>query len=690
MMRRPYLAAGGKATAVCCFLRFPFPPSRSGRLRMALLSVLSLLCLSPFPAHAQVDTENVINMGRSALGYDDNVTAIHYFNQAIEAKPFLYKPYYFRAYAKFSLGDYHGAEADCTKAIGLNPYIVEIFQLRGICRINNNDFDGAIADYTRTLSELPDEQSALFNRGLCYVQQKRYDEAAADMDGLLARHPHFYRAYMVKAQVALERGDTLQGLAWVDTLLAHKPDEASAWAFKGRHAYRQSLFGLADSCLTRAVRLRPRDYESYVVRALARHGMNLFGKAIEDYDKVIELVPQHFVAHYNRGLLRALVGDDNRALEDFDFVIAREPDDVLAVYNRALLRQQTGDYRGAIADYSRLIKEYPDFLAGYLARAECRRKTGDVRGALNDESIVSRANLDLTFGQRRRPVRKVRRRSDHSLDKYEQLVEEDADTMAAPLRNLIAGDWVGKVQNRKEQQALLPMFAFSFKQPSGQGHAPSAFMSEAARFGSLFRSSPLQLTAGTATARPDDLERLQQQLSDTSLPLTAVERLFLSAVLHRDLYDAHSALSDVSDALSAHPDSALSVVLHLQQAVLLAEAAQQKATPAPAAPASAAAVLSESVRAHQALEQALALSPLNPFLHYNRGCLSAADADGGVAAVAAFTRAIELDSRFAEAYYNRGVLHLQRGEKAQAVTDFSRAGELGLYKAYSLLKQARE
>lgn len=657
-----------------------------GRWRTIILSALFLLCLSPFPLYPQVETENVINMGRSALGHDDNVTAIHYFNQAIEAKPFLYKPYYYRAYAKFSLGDYHGAEDDCTKAVGLNPYIVEIYQLRAICRINNNDLDGAIADYTRTLAECPDGQTDLFNRGLCYMQKKMYEPALADIDLLLACHPRFFRAYMAKAQIALECGDTIRGLALIDTLLCHKPDEAAAWAFKGYCAYRQNSFGLADTCLTHAVRLRPRDYESYLVRALARHGMNRFGNAIEDYDKVIELVPQHFVAHYNRGLLRALVGDDNRALEDFDFVIEREPDDVLAVYNRALLRQQTGDYRGAIADYTRLIREYPDFLAGYLSRAECRRKVGDVRGALNDESVISRAGLDLTFGKRRRPVKKVRRRSDHSLDKYEQLVEEDADTLVSPWRNLVAGDWVGKVQNRKEEQTLLPMFAFSFKQPSEQSRTSSGFMSEAARFGRLFRSTSLYLTTETATAQPDRLEQLQQQLSDTSLPLTAVERLFLSSVLHRDLYDNASAMSDVADALTAHPDTALAVVLHLQQAVLQVDVAR------PSAPSATKPTLlpAERGRALLSLNRALVLSPDNPFLHYNRGCLLAADADGREAAVADFTRAIEVDDRLAEAYYNRGVLLLQRGEKSRAISDFSRAGELGLYRAYSLLKQARE
>lgn len=663
-------------------------------MRGTLLCILLLpACMLPYSVSAQVETENVINMGRSALGHDDNVTAIHYFNQAIEAKPFLYKPYYFRGYAKFSLGDYHGAEADCTKAIDLNPYIVELYQLRGICRIRNNDFKGAVADYTHTLAELPDEQNALYNRALCYVELKDYPAAAADMKHVLDKYPDFYRAYIVKAQIALEQKDTLAGIACLDTLLSRNPKEASAWAFKGRYAYQKNDFQLADSCLTQAVKWRPRDYESYLVRAAARHAMNRFGKAIEDYDKTIELVPQHFVAHYNRGLLRALTGDDNRAIEDFDFIIAKEPDNVLAIYNRALLRQQTGNYKGAIADYSRLIKEYPNFLAGYLARAECRRKIGDIRGALNDESVISRANLDITFGKARRPVKKVRRRSDHSLDKYEQLVEEDADSLESPFSKILSDEWIGKVQNRKEERDPLPMFAFSFKQHNRQGYSSSGFMNEAARISSLFRSRKLSLTTGSSTTDRSNLEQLRSQLSDTTLHLSTSERLFLSSVIHRDLYDDASALSDISDALSGHPDAEVATVLNLQYAVLLADKLQNSKVEPSSVPSvsgddrNAAAL---RIAAMEAIRTAMQTSPDNPFLYYNRGCLNALDNHSPQAAIADFTKAIELDSRLPEAYFNRGIVYLLQDEREKAISDFSRAGELGLYKAYNLLKQSRE
>jgi hypothetical protein len=44
----------------------------------------------------------------------------------------------------------------------------------------------------------------------------------------------------------------------------------------------------------------------------------------------------------------------------------------------------------------------------------------------------------------------------------------------------------------------------------------------------------------------------------------------------------------------------------------------------------------------------------------------------------------------AEAYYNRGLCHLFLKHESEAVKDMSKAGELGVYQAYSLIKKYRK
>lgn len=56
-------------------------------------------------------------------------------------------------------------------------------------------------------------------------------------------------------------------------------------------------------------------------------------------------------------------------------------------------------------------------------------------------------------------------------------------------------------------------------------------------------------------------------------------------------------------------------------------------------------------------------------------------------AIEDFTKAIALDSHMAEAYYNRALVYLSMEQKEKALPDLSKAGELGIYDAYSIIKQ---
>ena len=59
--------------------------------------------LFPTLVCAQINTDRVMTIARNALYFEDYVLSIQYFNQVINAKPYLYEPYFFRALAKLNL-----------------------------------------------------------------------------------------------------------------------------------------------------------------------------------------------------------------------------------------------------------------------------------------------------------------------------------------------------------------------------------------------------------------------------------------------------------------------------------------------------------------------------------------------------------------------------------------------------------
>ncbi|MDD3969462.1 MAG: tetratricopeptide repeat protein, partial [Proteiniphilum sp.] len=57
------------------------------------------------------------------------------------------------------------------------------------------------------------------------------------------------------------------------------------------------------------------------------------------------------------------------------------------------------------------------------------------------------------------------------------------------------------------------------------------------------------------------------------------------------------------------------------------------------------------------------------------------------AAIADYTKAIELEPQFAEAYFNRGISRLSIGETGAGLDDLRKAGELGIIQSYSIIKR---
>ena len=591
--------------------------------RLVVKTSLVLICaLFALASRAQTDVENVLTMGRVALTYDDYITAIHFFNRVIEARPSMADAYFCRADAKARLEDYESAIKDLDKAIELNPFRLEFYELRGICYGQHRKFQEAIADYDHILKHNPWQQNVRFNKIVSQLQLKDYNNAASETDSFITHWPRYNKIYLAKVEIALAQKDTLQALSWADTLLRLSPRDANMWNFKGQYALRHKQHVAADSFLTKAISFAPNDADSYLMRAAVRHALRRYDDALRDYDEVIRLVPQHFVAHYNRALLRSFVGDDNRAIKDFDFVLDKDPNNTLAAYNRALLSERVGNFAQAIKDYTRLIRVYPRFWAGYAARAQNYRKIGNTKPALADETREQRPQHDFLFSQQKRtPIKKDKTRSEHELEQYQQLVEEPEDNLRVRLTAT-----AGRIQNKKVERVFLPMFCVTSSLPSSVGYKSILFLPVS----SILKSHNAVISAeDSVTIVP--LAQLNQWLSSKNPEQIAI-----------------LLAQEASTLVESNPELALALLHRIET-----------------------------------------LQPQSAMNYYNKGCVFAAQGKLSDAEIA-FSQAISLDDHMGEAYFNRAVVALLQNNNIKAIADLSKAGELGLYRAYNLIKQAQK
>lgn len=647
------------------------------------LTIILFFCAG-LQAAAQYKIDRLIDVGKSALFYEDYVLSIQYFSQAITAKPYLYEPWFLRGVAKFYLDDYTGAEQDCDEAISINPYIPDVYELRGLCLIRQNRFGEAVADYDKTISFNPESKGLWYNRVLCRINGKDFDGANKDLDSMIVMWRKYPKAYALKAEVCLQTKDTVGGAKYLDRCLELDPYDGEAWTMRAMISLTQKKWRDADTQLSRAIHLKPTTASYYVNRALARYNINNLRGALADYDKAIELDPNNFLAHYNRAQLRVQVGDYNRAVADFDYVIRLEPDNVMAIYNRALLLERTGDLNGAVRDYSYLIKQYPNFWIGLNNRARLYRRMGQIAKAEQDEFRIFKAQMDKHNGIQPRWSKKtrhdVRKRSEIDFDKYNQLVVADEQSV----EHEYSSAYRGRVQNRKAAVSYMPMFALAYSRYDNGLKAYQAYDADVEAFNR--DASPrrrLYITCNPKTLDAEGAKSVFATIDSLSAAIRAAKDLRRDKALLLQRAVAHSVAQNYADAVSdltayIQTDSLASPLAYWQRAACQFRMGEYDSSRGIDARMTAAGAISD-------LDKAISLSPRNAYLYYDRANLHAASKDY-MRATADYNEAIRLDPRLAEAYYNLGLVCIYSNKHEEGVRNLSKAGELGLYSAYSAIK----
>ena len=645
--------------------------------------ILIISLLWPLVALAQFNTDRLVMIGRSALYYEDYVLSIQYFNQAISQKPWLFEPWFFRGVAKYYLDDFRGAENDCTEAIGRNPYVVSAYELRGLCRINQKKYTEAVSDYDRALRYDPENQGLWHNRVLCLIQDKNYDLALAQIDTMTTRWSKYARAYSMQAEVYLLQKDTTKAVKSLDKSLELDPYDGGIWAERAVISLARQKWKEGEEFLTKSIHLLPKHSGNYINRALARYNQNNLRGAMADYDTALDLEPNNFLGHYNRGLLRAQVGDDNRGIEDFDFVLKLEPDNLMALFNRALLLEQTGNLRAAIRDYSKVIEEYPNFWFGLQHRASCYRRLGNTKQAELDEFRILKAQMDKRYGKQPRLSKKqMRKRSDEDLEKYNQLVVADEQEVEHEYKS----DYRGRVQNRKADLTWQPMYGLTFIQPQSDVKNDMAYEASVDQFNQRSHSRTIFISSEQKNLSEERMKQtfayidsLSTRIDESKSTADVVPLLLLRAVAYGTIQNFDNAIDDLSICLQIDSTSSIA---YWQRAVCQAKINEFNASEGTNIDLKSANVLGD-------LSAAIQLAPQNPYLLYNRGNLYAQRQDYQ-RAIDDYSRAIQLEERLAEAWYNRGLAKIYAKKVSEGIEDLSKAGELGLYQAYSVIKKYRE
>ena len=712
--------------------------------RKKILCLLLLISGAFIPIQAQINTDKVLAIGRNALYFEDYVLSIQYFNQVIRSKPYLAEPYLYRAMAKLNLDDYQGGEDDLNQCIKINPFLYYSYLYRGIARQYQNNFTGAIEDYNKGLQLRPEDKQILINKGIAYVQDKDYDSAIIALDTLIMYQPKFAQAYNILGSVYAEKGDTVNALNNYNQSLVLDKYFAPAYAQRGILYYQQGKYKNALSDYNEAIRLEPKQLGYYINRGLVKYNLNDLRGAMADYDAVLILDAQNTIGRFNRGLLLEQVGNTRQAIEDFNVVIGNEPNNFMAIYNRAILNNELRNYKDATADLDQVLAEYPYFVPGYYFRSEVKRAMNDAKEADKDYwyaydleqklkqekakgKIITGKGIfnpsDSIKSEMDTDGKNARERSDKNIEKFNRLVMYDKEE---EVKSSYKNEIRGRVQDRQVKVDLAPEFVVSYyEKPEDIDKAITRFDKTISDYNArMILKMQLKVVNKEAALSDQQAQFHFHSIDDYSLAIdrnsSNADAYFGRALDFMVLQDLTEAANNFTQAIDLRPDF---VLAYFDRAVVRSKLLQIANSEGNASRSEIQNLnMNTQSKANNSLQPAtnpytqpkidlnnstakkenqqlldydqiiqdydkvIQLNPDFVYAYYNRAGIRCYQKDFR-AALTDYNEAISRNPEFAEAYYNRGLTRLSLGDIANGITDLSKAGELGIVEAYSIIKK---
>lgn len=680
------------------------------------LHILFLLGLAS-NSKAQIDTDKVLIIGRNALYYEDYVLAISYFNKVIRVKPYLADPYYFRAFAKYSLDDLKGAENDMDKAIEISPFYADFYRFRGDVRSKFGSYDKALTDYGKGLEISPQEQGIFFNRGLVYMNTKDYKKSVADFSSVLKIDNAQYGAFINRAISKLNLKDTIGAVKDMDEAIEVNPLVADAYRFSAIIYYETNDFEKAVARIDEAIRLDQDEASYYMMRGVARYQMDNLEGTMMDFNQVIKLDPKNTVAYANRGLLRIEVGDVNNAIDDFSRVLALNPNDLLTLYNRSLLYIKVGQYRDAISDLNLIIDHYPEYPDAYMARSQANSGLNYVTAAGQDYNMAYKLEQDKRKKAAKKGNQKdknkpkqTRDENDEDINNHDKIavlddfgIDENEVDEISNLR--------GKIQNRKIIIDLETVYGLTFFSVDSLINRTRYFKPDVTQFNQRRKiGRPLIFSNREAETDGDKGIEYFSTINEVGAQLEKspdnFDLRFTRAILYGVVLNYTSAITEYDYIIENDKEGKLGLFAYFNRAYMrykmveMMQTFNEEELPVNliSKPLSTfkkdEGVKNDGIikqmldyeMIERDLQKALEIDPNYEFAYYNLGILQCIrkNYEG---AIVNFNKAIELNSFFAEAYFNRGLTRIYLKQDEMGTLDLSKAGELGLYKAYNIIKR---
>ena len=679
-----------------------------------LLAIVSVVSLCESMALAQYDKDVFSFRGRQALADGKYSLAIENFNVLARLDTTDYWTYFFRGIAKYNLGDLRGAQSDFDNSVRLNPVFTSGYHYRAITLSRFGKYDESLADLQRAIDLRPGYVGLYFTRGVTYFLSQQFDKAVSDFNRYIRKEPKDPSAYLNRGASYLFLKDTTRALEDYNTAIRLDRFDPEGYIRRGRLYASEQEYDKAIADMDKAIELDSTSTYAYFNRAIMLYEKKDYIGAMADLNRVLKDEPGNALTLYNRGLIRAQVGDYEGALSDMDRVLNINPDNVLAYFNRASVFIEMSRWQDALEDYDNAIDLYPDFAKAYMNRAYVKNMLGDYKSSKEDYETARKKVAEYRAATAENATSFA-----DTTKKYSSLLALDAEFAQKDFNDEL-------LQHRDIDIRLRPLYKFVLAPLKDRTEYALQRKFEHPLLDRFIAGSPVEIaitgsdTLWTSSALAEYEEKIY---GDASAAGTALND-FLRAMYEYEDKQYNSSLNYYtqaiekaeagSEATGGSGPSGLSgksgsgddlsryyaAFYYLNRGVLRAEMidfissieSNVQVLTMDDAGTTRARVRDQVSRQYDYsdaiadMQKAAELVPDIPYVYFNLGNLYCL-ASEHVPSIESYTKAIELYPYMGDAYFNRGLVLIYLKDKEKGCIDLSRAGELGVSDAYSVIKR---
>jgi tetratricopeptide (TPR) repeat protein len=660
-------------------------------------------------ALAQLNTERILSIGQNALYFEDYVLSIQYFNQVIRIKPYLAEPYLNRAIAKIQLGDYQGADEDCSEAISRNPFLPQAYYARGFARRKMSYFKEAIADFSKALEFSPNNLNLLMSRMDARDANKDYKGAMSDLEAYFKLNTKNNSLLYEKGRLQLEMKDTLSAEKTFSQFILKDSTNSLSWSSRAFLRMQRNDKDGALKDYSKAIKLKSTFAGDYINRGIINVEKKNYNQALSDYDQAVKLDKNDALVYYNRGLLRANLGDNNNALSDLTTVLKLDSNNTEALLRKAMLEQTIGSHRSAIRDYKIIITRYKYFIPAYIGIAEAEEALGNQKVGYQyrqmagniekNKDYINRKNKQILQATNKLAANSQKSSSTKKTELFNRFTAQNMDDTEAESKYAEATR--GAVQDKYTDVVNEKSFVLTYYSKIDEIRHTNLYYPTLAQYNKENKlSSVLKITNNEITLTAELINGHFEAINELSLKLSKdtnnADIYFNRALEFAMVQDFNSSIEDLNKALALRPNFMLAYFCRATIRSKLVDynknaTADQSKTSVDRTKKTIddQQLLFDQEKVMQDYDKVNELAPDFEFAYFNEANILCSQKDFQ-SAISNYTKCIEIDRDFAEAYFNRGLTYLFIGEDAKGLADLSKSGELGIYRAYNLIQRFKK